>query len=142
MLKRSARHNGRGAMLPTAVVWLGLVGLLAVLVGTSAECVPPPPEPVPDADVDGIADSTDNCVNTANADQANADGDTMGDVCDTCPDDANNDADADGICGDVDNCPSDANASQTDTDSDGTGDVCDTTPYGVLTVSADRRQAG
>jgi hypothetical protein len=36
----------------------------------------------PDADVDGIADSADNCPTTANADQANFDGDSQGDACD------------------------------------------------------------
>lgn len=40
---------------------------------------PPPP---PDADGDGIPDSSDNCVNKANADQADVDGDAIGDACD------------------------------------------------------------
>jgi hypothetical protein len=35
-----------------------------------------------DADVDGIEDSSDNCKNTANGDQANWDGDSQGDACD------------------------------------------------------------
>ena len=123
MLKRSARHNGRGAMLPTAVVWLGLVGLLAVLMGTSAECVPPPVTPPTEADTDGdtVVDASDNCVSTANTDQANADGD--------------------GICGDLDNCPSTSNASQTDSDSDGTGDACDTTPLPSPTADAGSDQS-
>jgi len=38
-----------------------------------------------DADHDGIQDADDNCVNEINPDQANADGDTWGDVCDLCP---------------------------------------------------------
>ncbi|MBI5508788.1 MAG: thrombospondin type 3 repeat-containing protein [Deltaproteobacteria bacterium] len=39
----------------------------------------------PDADLDGVPDSTDNCPTTANADQADSDADGMGDVCDPCP---------------------------------------------------------
>jgi len=130
--KRSKRRFLRGAVLPAAIAWIGLIGGSVGLM--QAVCVPP--TTVTDTDGDGVADTADNCVNTANADQADADSDGVGDVCDTCANDANNDADSDGVCGDVDNCPSDANATQTDTDSDGTGDVCDSTPYGTLTVSA------
>lgn len=39
----------------------------------------------PDADSDGVADSADNCPSTPNADQANADGDSLGDACDSDP---------------------------------------------------------
>jgi hypothetical protein len=35
-----------------------------------------------DADGDGVADGTDNCVDAANADQADADADALGDACD------------------------------------------------------------
>ncbi|WP_344210779.1 PxKF domain-containing protein [Kribbella sancticallisti] len=38
---------------------------------------------VVDSDHDGIADSADNCPAAANADQANADGDALGDACDS-----------------------------------------------------------
>lgn len=72
---------------------------ITVIVGTGGT-------PCPDADSDGVPDSTDNCVNTANSDQADADNDGVGDVCDSCPNDALNDADGDGVCGDVDQCPS------------------------------------
>ena len=37
----------------------------------------------PDADGDGIADSIDNCTDTANFDQSDVDGDAIGDDCDT-----------------------------------------------------------
>lgn len=69
--------------------------------------------------------ATDNCWATANADQADSDGEGLGDACDMCPNDAANDADADGLCADVDNCPADANAAQTDADGDLAGDACD-----------------
>ena len=40
-----------------------------------------------------------------NGDQANADGDSDGDLCDVCPLDPDDDDDGDGVCGDVDVCP-------------------------------------
>jgi hypothetical protein len=43
--------------------------------------VTPPPTP-PDRDGDGVPDSTDNCPNVANANQADGDGDGLGTVCD------------------------------------------------------------
>ncbi len=54
-----------------------------------------------DSDGDGVNDDDDNCPDTANADQANYDGDAQGDVCD--PDDDN-----DGILDVDDNCPFEA----------------------------------
>ena len=50
-----------------------------------------------DADSDGICDVDDNCPNDANPDQADVDGDGIGDVCDSCTD-----VDNDGVCSDVD----------------------------------------
>jgi hypothetical protein len=108
-----------------------------------------------DTDLDGIADSTDNCPNAynpgqvdgdgdhvgdvcdncpaaSNLDQADGDSDGIGDVCDFCPTDASNDVDNDGVCGAVDNCPSAANAGQLDTDGDGIGDACDACPLDPL----------
>ena len=38
-----------------------------------------------DNDGDGIANSADNCINTANPDQYDRDNDGLGDVCDNCP---------------------------------------------------------
>ncbi|MCK6586562.1 MAG: hypothetical protein HUU21_32765 [Polyangiaceae bacterium] len=58
-----------------------------------------------DPDGDGVCDPADNCPGVANPDQANADGDLLGDACDDCPFDAANDADGDGVCGDADHCP-------------------------------------
>lgn len=58
-----------------------------------------------DYDGDGFCVSADNCTQDVNPDQADSDGDGIGDVCDTCPYDKDNDADNDGVCGDVDQYP-------------------------------------
>ena len=58
-----------------------------------------------DADMDGIADTIDNCPVDANFNQTDGDADGFGDVCD--------------------NCPEDSNPSQDDFDGDGQGDACD-----------------
>ncbi|MEM1181980.1 MAG: thrombospondin type 3 repeat-containing protein [Acidobacteriota bacterium] len=103
-----------------------------------------------DVDADNLAGAVDNCPLVANADQADADNDQVGDPCDQCAgSDDRIDADSDGTpdgcdtCTDTDsdgagdpgfadntcttdNCPDDPNADQADADSDGTGDVCDT----------------
>jgi hypothetical protein len=47
--------------------------------------------PPPDADGDGVADSSDNCPSVANANQSDVDGDGAGDACDgqdNCPNEA------------------------------------------------------
>lgn len=74
--------------------------------------------PQPDADGDGIPDAVDNCPATANVDQADLDGDNIGDICD-------DDRDGDTILNGVDNCPDTANTDQNDADGDGIGDLCD-----------------
>jgi hypothetical protein len=75
----------------------------------------------PDGDGDGVPDSSDNCPGTANADQADTDGDGQGDACDA-------DDDNDGVPDTGDNCRTTANPDQRDTDGDGIGDECDATP--------------
>jgi hypothetical protein len=62
-----------------------------------------------DMDGDGIADAVDNCPTKSNANQANEDGDLLGDECDPCPPFADN----------------------TDSDHDGVGDLCDPHPSTV-----------
>jgi hypothetical protein len=63
------------------------------------------PDGEPDGDGDGIFNVCDNCVSTSNADQADCDGDGMGDACETH-------SDADGLPDDCDNCPSRENMNQ------------------------------
>jgi hypothetical protein len=81
-----------------------------------------------DTDQDAVCESIDNCPLIYNPGQLDADGDRVGDLCDTCPADSDNDIDGDGVCGDVDNCPAEANAGQQDGDGDGLGNICDPCP--------------
>jgi len=76
-----------------------------------------------DTDEDGVCDADDNCPDTANEDQADSDGDGIGDVCEeeVCPEDT----DGDGVCDDDDNCPAVSNPDQADSDGDGVGDACE-----------------
>lgn len=70
-----------------------------------------------DADQDGIFDVSDNCPDTSNPDQADFDGDGLGDACDT-------DNDNDGVIDDRDAFPLDP-SEWLDTDGDGQGDNAD-----------------
>ncbi len=114
-------------------------------------------EPCTDGQTQGCDD---NCSVLSNADQANMDDDTLGDICDpdrdndgkeneedNCPNVSNADQanrDSDGV-GDVcDNCPDHANAGQEDQDGDGVGNVCDNCPttYNVNQANRDSDEWG
>ncbi len=100
----------------------------------------------------------DNCPNDGNTNQADGDGDGIGDVCDpdldgdgvddlidNCfgvfnPTQANGDNDSFGD--DCDNCPSDDNEDQLDTDNDGVGEVCDNCPFAFNPNQADNDNDG
>lgn len=74
-----------------------------------------------DSDHDSIGDDVDNCPRRPNEDQADVDGNGVGDVCE--------DSDADSVPDVVDNCPSDRNPLQTNSDDDRFGDACDVCPF-------------
>lgn len=76
--------------------------------------------PIVDDDGDGVEDSEDNCPEDANPDQADADNDGMGDVCD--PDDDN-----DGVSDDVE-MEQGTDSTDPDTDNDGVQDANDFAP--------------
>ena len=82
----------------------------------------------PDNDGDGIPNDQDNCPEAANPDQADSDGDGVGDVCDETP--LVLDSDFDTVLDADDNCPYVRNKNQKDQDNDGQGNACDPTPRG------------
>ena len=98
----------------------------------------------PDADGDGIPDASDN-VTISNPDQADADTDNIGDLCDNCATVANADQadqDGDGIGDACDNCPAVPNPDQADSNEDGVGDACSGSTTTVLASSANPSSFG
>lgn len=88
-----------------------------------------PQLPPLDSDLDGVSDAADNCLNTWNPDQADADTDGSGDACDFCPKDNPDDSDRDGVCDSADACPGFDDF--LDADWDGVPDACDNCPYNL-----------
>ena len=86
-------------------------------------CETPTVVPAIDTDRDGVPDPADNCVVVSNVDQADADGDGIGDVCE--PTTASGDTDGDGIADASDNCPDVPNPDQADEDADRIGNACE-----------------
>lgn len=74
---------------------------------------------IEDTDQDGTPDLLDNCPADPNPDQADLDGNGIGDACNSFED-----MDGDDHADDLDVCPSVADPDQPDTDGDGIGDVC------------------
>lgn len=137
-----------------AAIGLDGYGILDVD-GSDLDCDDKPAWQDPDDDGDGVFDVDDNCPEEANASQADADSDGLGNACDddddgdgirdgidNCPlvhnpagqaDDFDGDrvgddcedTDGDGILDAADNCPGDSNYAQVDWDLDGLGNECD-----------------
>ena len=84
----------------------------------------------PDSDTDTVLDGADNCVLDSNPDQADNEGDGLGDVCDT-------DDDNDGILDVDDNCQFVVNNDQADGDGDGEGNACEPPPLADVTEAGD-----
>lgn len=84
-----------------------------------------------DLDGDTVADVSDRCPLDADAAQTDSDADGVGDACDLCPSAGGRgqfDSDEDGIGDACDNCPFLGNTGQVDTDLDGSGDACEPAP--------------
>ena len=116
----------------------------------SLDCEAPACVACVDGDGDGFGDPghptnlcpVDDCPLDPDPEQADTDGDQLGDACDACPLDQYNDGDGDGVCGNLDTCPNRYDPLQADSDGDGPGDVCDNCPVVDNTGQFDRDADG
>jgi hypothetical protein len=111
----------------------------------------------PDGDSDGIVDGGDNCPTTYNPDQEDTDGDTLGDLCDPFPGQADHEkaqcfvdlsaqqaiteqclADLSSQVAVASQCAADLAAQIMDTDGDGTRDIDDLCPGTIVATPTDR----
>lgn len=115
---RRARVTTALQVLNTTAIKTAFAARLATL---GSEATVPDLDRVLDQDGDGIGNLDDNCQHIANADQADADDNGVGNACD---------ADADGVNDRIDNCPAVANPTQSDADADSVGDACDSCTNG------------
>jgi len=101
-----------------------------------------------DVDDDGILDHKDNCRFVYNLNQLDSDGDGLGDVCDSCPEEDStgydnnkdgciDDSDGDGVKDNVDNCLNNYNPNQLDSNEDGIGDECNILPGASVYLDVD-----
>lgn len=107
----------------------------ARVIRDAADMEAPDEGPAVDSDGDGVPDGRDNCPMVPNPDQADLDGDMVGDACD-------DDADGDGVLDVEDNCPGLANPDQLDLDGDGLGNPCDDDADGDGLDDARERELG
>ncbi|PKP59005.1 MAG: hypothetical protein CVT88_06395, partial [Candidatus Altiarchaeales archaeon HGW-Altiarchaeales-1] len=96
-----------------------------------------------DRDNDTSCDDVDNCINLSNPNQADIDGDGLGNVCDNCLNILNvdqKDSDKDGVGDACDNCVYIYNPDQNDTDGDKEGDACECLQPYIITNSMNASQ--